>query len=123
MDKLIVIIIGLGIIGLVLWWFFAKRQTQAVQAEDHGTNQTALITVQGGYSPQTIVLKKGVPATLTFLRTDRSACFDEVVLPDFGKKADLPVDTPYDISITPGAAGKFQYSCGMHMFFGDIIVR
>jgi plastocyanin domain-containing protein len=56
-------------------------------------------------------------------RKDASACFDEVVLPDFGIRTKLPVGEPHEITIVPGTVGSFKYTCGMHMFRGEIIVK
>lgn len=124
MDKLIVALGAVTLIALVAWWFFGKRNNQeATKAELTNGKQTVEITVQGGYKPGRIVLKQGIPAELIFVRKDASACFEEVVLPDFGIKTDLPVGKPHSVRINPDKTGDFQYSCGMQMFFGKITVE
>ncbi len=50
------------------------------------------ITVDGGYSPDVIQVKRGQPVTLQFLRRDPSSCLEEVVLPDFGVRERLPLN-------------------------------
>jgi len=118
----IVSLISLVLIGTILWWFFGKHEKTKVNAELANGVQKISITVDGGYKPEIVRLKKGIPAELTFLRKTSSGCFDEVVLPDFGKQAKLPIDKPYVIKINPEKSGMFKYSCGMHMFFGQIEV-
>ncbi len=121
--QILVFLLSLVTIGMIIWWFLGNRQTEAVSAEVVGNLQKVQIIVEGGYKPEVIRLKAGVPAELTFLRKSASSCFDEVLLPDFGKQAALPVNEPYVITIKPDKIGTFTYSCGMHMFFGKIEVR
>lgn len=120
--TLVVLITSLVLIGLILWWFFGKHETSKATAEQANGVQKIEIVVDGGYKPEVIQLKAGVPAEITFLRRTSSSCFDEVLLPDFGKQAKLPVNKPYTLKINPGKQGSFTYSCGMHMFFGKIEV-
>ena len=123
MDKIAVIIAAFVVIGLIIWWFFGKRTIIVVPATRQGDKQTIEITVNGGYTPNVMELEKGVPADIVFIRKDPSACFEEVVLPDFGIRTKLPVNAPYTISINPNEAGEFKYACGMNMFFGKVIVK
>jgi len=123
MDKIIVVIAALGLIGLVLWWFFGKHEASSMVAEQQDNMQLANITVEGGYNPQVITLQRGIPATLTFTRKDPSSCLEEVIMPDFGVQETLPVNAPHEITIQPDKTGEFSYSCGMRMFFGKVIVE
>ncbi len=123
MGQLLVLLGSIILIILIIWWFFAKPAEDAVAAASDGKVQTINITVSGGYTPNRVILNKGVPAKLIFTRQDASSCFEEVVLPDFGIKATLPVNQDYEIEIQPDAAGSYHYTCGMHMFSGEIIVK
>lgn len=123
MNQLIIAAASLGLIGLIVWWFFGKPKAAITNAQASGDSQTAEITVSGGYTPNRIQLQQGVPAKLIFHRQDSSSCFDEVVLPDFGIKTKLPVGQRHTVELTPKAAGSFRYSCGMNMFHGEIIVK
>jgi len=123
MDKIITLISSLAAIGAIVWWFFGKRESPIVEATQETGSQTVQIVADGGYSPRIVNLKQGVPAKLVFLRKDPSSCLEEVVMPDFGVSQKLPVNKNYEITIKPDKSGEFQYSCGMHMFFGKIIVK
>ena len=123
MDKIIVLIGSLGLIAAMVWWFFGKPTTEAVAATGDDMSQTVEIVVDGGYTPRTVTLKKGVPATLVFLRKDPSGCLEEVLMPDFGVSQKLPVNKSYEIVINPYTAGEFKYTCGMQMFSGTVVVK
>lgn len=123
MVQIITLVISLSLIAAIVWWFFGNHKTEAQTAEINEEVQRIEIVVEGGYKPEVITLKQGVPAEVTFLRKSASSCFDEVLLPDFGKQAALKVNEPHIFTFTPKEAGEFTYSCGMHMFFGKIEVK
>lgn len=116
-DKLIVGFGGVAAILFVAWFFFGKK-TQEVAVE-----KQVRITVDGGYSPNSIRVKRGQPVTLQFLRRDASSCLEEVVLPDFGVRQSLPLNQETAVTITPEQAGEFGFSCGMNMYRGKILVE
>lgn len=123
MDNVLVIVVAALLIGFILWWFFGKRQTDSVAADMNDGHQTVEIKVDGGYVPNTVTLKQGVPATLVFNRKDPSACLEEVVFPDFGVHETLPVNRLHEITLDTSKAGEYKYSCGMNMFFGKVVIK
>lgn len=86
-------------------------------------NQEVTVTVNGGYTPNTVVFKQGVPAQIVFDRKDPSGCFSHVVFPDFGINEELPVNEQYPIEIDTSKAGEYQYACGMNMFHGKVVIK
>jgi len=116
--------IAIVIIGVVLiiWWFFIKPKPVVVEATQVGGLQTAKIVVDGGYSPRVIRLKQGVPAKLSFLRKDPSACLEEIIVPEFGIHQKLELNKSYEVTVNPDKPGRYKYSCGMEMIFGTIEV-
>ena len=122
MDKILALLLGAALIGLIGWWFFGDKHDVVVLSERTAGEQSATITVNGGYSPAILSLKVGTPAKITFLRTDPSGCLEEVIMPDFGIAEKLPVNEPFTVTILPKTAGEFTYTCGMRMFSGRIQV-
>lgn len=122
MAELLVLIASLLLASLIIWWFFGKHETSKAEASVVNGVQKIEVIVDGGYKPELVQLKAGVPAEITFLRKSSSSCFDEVLLPDFGQQAKLPVNQPHTFIVQPDKEGVFTYSCGMHMFFGKIEV-
>lgn len=124
MGKIITIIVAVILIGFILWWFFGKHEQAEVKAKQTSSNeQEVKITVDGGYSPETVVLQKGVPATLVFERKDPSSCLERVVFSDFGINELLPQNEEKKIKIDTSKAGEFGYACGMNMFHGKVVVK
>jgi len=113
---------GLVLIGSELWWFlFSKKQ--AKQAESHQGVQELTINVDGGYEPDRVVVKAGLPVRLNFLRRDPSSCLEKVLFPDFHIAADLALDEVTTVEFTPEKPGKYQFTCGMNMFRGAVEVQ
>lgn len=85
--------------------------------------QVVTVNVDGGYKPNKFKLKKGVPATINFNRKDPSGCLSEVLIPDFDVKKKLPLNETISIDINPETAGEYEFTCGMQMFRGKIVVK
>jgi Cu+-exporting ATPase len=114
-DRIAAIGIGTALLVALFVFFFGKRRAVAA-----GSRIT--IVVDGGYSPDLIVAKRGVALTLLFDRRDTGPCTDEIVLPDFRIRRSLPSHATTAIAITPESAGDFPFSCGMNMLHGTIRV-
>jgi len=119
MDKIIVTISGVGLIGLIYWFFFGKKSSFAEATEGQGRVD---IIVEGGYKPQIIKVKKDEEVKLTLLRKDSNSCLEEFILPDFKIKQYLPLNKKVEISFVPKKAGEFGFHCGMNMYHGKVVV-
>lgn len=123
MDIIIVIVGSFLLIGFIVWWFFGKREVTKAEAIMSGDKQTVAVEVNGGYLPNTVVLKQGVPASIVFNRKDTSSCFDQVTFADFGINEHLPINQDYAIDIDTSKPGEYQYACGMNMFHGKVVIK
>ena len=123
MSKLIVLMIGITVVGFIIWWFFGKHEQSTAIADVKADTQSVDIEVNGGYSVETVILKQGVPAVLNFKRLDSSSCLDHVVFPEFGINRELPKGEIETIEIDTSQVGKFQWACGMDMFRGNVIIE
>ena len=118
----ITVLVGAGVlIALVLWYFFGERE--AVAATETAGVQQVRITVKGGYSPDTVVVKQGRPVRLDFYRDETSSCSETVVFGDFGIARDLPAFKTTAVEFTPDRAGEFTWTCGMNMLRGKLVVQ
>lgn len=124
LDLIIILsVVGLAVIGLVAWFLiFWEEKPSLVQVIDHDVQET-LVTVNGGYSPDTIVVQSGKPVRLNFYRIENSTCSQQVIFPDFQKQATL---TPYEripVEFTPEAPGNYDFQCAMGRLHGKLIVQ
>ena len=113
---------GVGLIGLILWYFFGEREKVAAQTGAGGV-QEIKVTVKGGYSPDVIVVKQGKPVRLDFYRDETSSCSEQVVFGDFGIARDLPAYKTTPVEFTPERPGEYTFTCGMNMLRGKLVVE
>ena len=118
-----VILAGAAAVAWVNWYFFLARRRSAAAETREGGAQEVTITVQGGYDPGEVRLKKGIPARLVFDRRETSSCSEEVVFPDFGIRKFLPAFQKTTVELRPDRAGSFDFTCGMSMLRGKLIVE
>jgi plastocyanin domain-containing protein len=117
LDKILVIILGTGMVGLIYWFFFGKKEEILEQADDADT-----IIVEGGYKPSVIYVAKDKPRTLTFIRKDPNSCLEEIVFPDYKIKKYLPLNEQIKITLNPPHV-EGDFHCGMNMFFGKVKIK
>lgn len=117
-----VLVASVAAIGWINWYFFiAGRQAAPAAAGEHG-RQDVLVRVDAGYSPSTVQVEAGRPVRLRFDRADTSGCSEEVVVPAFGIRKFLPTGTVTSVEFTPSEAGTYEFTCGMGMLRGRVVV-
>jgi plastocyanin domain-containing protein len=82
-----------------------------------------MVLVKGGYTPDVIVVEKGKPVRLNFVRTESASCSEMVLFPDFKKSAKLPEGETVAVEFMPDKAGEFEFQCQMGMLRGKLIVE
>jgi plastocyanin domain-containing protein len=119
--TLVVMLGGFALIGLLAWFFFGPRSSRAAQMRGHV--QEIVVTVKGGYSPDVIRARKGVPLRIVFDRKEAGDCSSRVVFPDFRVSKTLAPFARTTLELTPDRAGEFGFACGMNMLHGTLIVK
>jgi len=122
MNVLLVNLGGLGLIALIVWYFWLSSSSVATAAVTAGGVQETRIIVKGGYSPDTIRVEAGRPVRLIFDRQEASPCSERVVLDAFGLSAELPTGNDVPIEFTPTEPGEYEFACQMGMLRGKVIV-
>jgi len=124
MSNFLILIAGIAAIIWVNWYFFlAPKAAVTVTGTRDGGRQEVTITVEGGYSPSVIRVKKGTPVRLWFNRKEKSPCSEEVVISAFGIRRFLKAFEKTPVDLTPLEAGSFEFTCGMSMLRGRIEVE
>jgi plastocyanin domain-containing protein len=121
--QVIVTAVGLLAIAGVTWFFWGPRGEGSAAAVTSTGFQETTILVKGAYDPDVIVVEHGKPVRLTFRREETAACSEKVVFPDFHRQAELPEGQLVPIEFTPEQPGEYEFTCGMGMLRGKIVVR
>ncbi|MDD6419813.1 MAG: cupredoxin domain-containing protein [Lactobacillus delbrueckii] len=119
----LVVLATAALIGLIIWWFFGNFQKSSQQAGLANGRQEGQVVVKGGYEPEVLYLKQGVPAEVTFKMEDKTACLNRLVFSSLGVDKDLSKEKLAKVQIPTDKAGEIDYACGMDMFHGKIVVR
>jgi plastocyanin domain-containing protein len=121
--EVVVTLCGLAAIAWVNWYFFlAGRDGPVAVAGGNGVQRTRVV-VNGGYAPSTIRVEPGRRVRLEFDRQETSGCTEEVVLPEFGIRTYLPAHKITAVEFTPTKPGRYEFTCGMAMVRGTILVE
>ena len=120
-TDLIVVVAAVVLSAGLLWFFFGTRARVQVAAMT-GQAQQATVVVRGGYSPQRIQARAGVPLRITFDRQETGDCTSRVVFPDFAINRALPAYEQTVVELLPERAGEFGFSCRMNMVHGTLTI-
>jgi Cu+-exporting ATPase len=119
--DIVVIAGGLAVTGLLGWFFFGPKKAHA--AAQIGNVQEVTVTVKGGYSPDLVRVRQGVPLRMVFDRQESGECTSRVVFPEFALNRPLAAYARTTVEILPDHPGEFGFACGMNMIHGKLIVE
>lgn len=120
-SEIAVVVGAVALILFVLWYFFGPKKAAAA-AVASGVQEIKVV-VKGGYSPDVIAVKAGIPVRLAFYRDEAASCSEQIVFSDFGIARDLPAFKTTPIEFTPDTPGEYTFACGMNMMRGKLIVE
>lgn len=115
-------VLGLAVIGWVVWYFFLSKRSDEAAATVTGGVQEVHVTIKGGYIPDVIHARPGVPLRVHFRREETSPCSEEVVFPDLGVRKHLPAFETTAVDLPAPAEGTYGFSCAMGMMHGTLKV-
>lgn len=96
----------------------------APEVTPEGVRVVRLQVTREGYTPSPVTVKKGQPLKLIVTRTTDETCATEIIFDDPPVKADLPLNTPVELTLTPQKEGKLVYGCHMEkMVSGALLVE
>jgi len=122
-DKILVTLGGVAAIAFIVWFFWLIKKPGIKAALTSGGYQEAMVLVKGGYTPDVIVVERGRPVRLNFVRTESAACSEMVLFPDFSKSAKLPEGDTVPVELLPDKPGEYEFQCQMGMLRGKLIVE
>jgi len=116
-----VVLVGLALSGILGWFFFGPKKAHS--ATQIGNVQEVMVTVKGGYSPDLVRVRQGVPLRIVFDRQESGECTSRVVFPDFALNRSLSAHGQTTVELLPDRVGDFGFACGMNMIHGRLIVE
>ena len=122
-DSVIVNVVGLVLIAFIVWFFWLVKARGVKAALTSAGYQEQLVLVKGGYTPDVIVVERGKPVRLNFVRQESASCSEMVLLPAFNKSAKLPEGVTVPVEFLPTEPGEYEFACQMGMFRGRLIVQ
>ncbi|HWU36452.1 MAG TPA: cupredoxin domain-containing protein [Candidatus Acidoferrum sp.] len=122
-DRILVDLIGLGLIGFIVWFFWLVKTKGVRAAMTSAGYQEQMVLVKGGYTPDVIVVERGKPVRLNFVRQESASCSEMVLLPAFNKNASLPEGETVAVEFLPKDPGEYEFQCQMGMLRGKVIVE
>jgi len=133
-SAVIVLILGLIMLNRGLAMTGSQYSISAISAKIIGTSQngTGAVLTNGvqevnmnvdasGYSPNSFVIKKGVPVKWNVNVKQLTGCNQELVLNQYGIDRNLKQGLNV-IEFTPDKTGTISFTCGMGMLHGSFIV-
>lgn len=105
---------SLGIFGTGI----AAQQNRVSQVQRY-----EISVLRDSFSPSRVTVKRNLPVELTFIRKSSQSCGTAIVVPSLKIKKDLPLNKPVSIMFVPKENGEVNFSCGMKMLKGAVVVK
>ncbi|MGW8227892.1 MAG: cupredoxin domain-containing protein [Gammaproteobacteria bacterium] len=121
MTPIIINLLGVMLIGLVIYWFWLSTPRKITTASK--TTPIEIRVKDGVYTPAYIETKKGETIRLRFVREDPSPCAAKVIFNSLNKSLELPMHGSAEIELHPEEAGEIDFTCEMQMYRGRLSVR
>lgn len=127
--AVLIIVVGLSTIynswsaaGLPIIVWDDGNNTQQQQTDIATKQDFEIQILNGGYSPNYIKVKKGLPVTLTLVANNIHSCSLAFRIPSLGISKNLKPTDSQVIKFTPQEVGIMPFSCSMGMYRGTIEV-
>ena len=113
---------GVALAIAVNLYFFSPRTATVAAPSAVGGPQVVRIMVRSAYDPARIEVRAGRPVRLVFRREEVAGCSETVLIPEWGIAERLPADQETAVEFTPRTPGEYEFTCGMGMLRGSIVV-
>jgi plastocyanin domain-containing protein len=113
-------VVFIVLIVLVVYWFWLYKPSKAKVVNKGGVID--VVVDNGIYTPASVQTNTGQRLRLRFTRKAASPCASTVVFADFDQSAQLPLNQAVMIELVPKKVGRFDFTCEMGMYRGQLVV-
>ncbi|CAM4450256.1 cupredoxin domain-containing protein [Paenibacillus phoenicis] len=117
-GTLLILLFIVGSIGFL----FRKKKKHHIILSPSGY-QEVKIRVNGKYMPNTIVVQRGKPVRMEFIREEKTAYSELVMFPHYHKSIVLPYGQKAIVELFPNEAGSYRFTSQMGRYQGTMVVR
>lgn len=107
---------GLGLIGLIVWWFWLYQPKQ----KNLLSGELEVLVENGVYEPAHIIVPAHKAFAMRFLRKDPSSCAEQVLFPDLAISSNLALNKTQEIQMPALEPGRYDFHCQMQMYRGQL---
>ncbi|HEX2924221.1 MAG TPA: cupredoxin domain-containing protein [Chloroflexota bacterium] len=123
-STVLLALLSLAVVGTILMIFVPAKGRRGMTASIKADGvQEIEIVVKGRYRPDTVVVRKGVPARLLFNRQEDTPCSERVIFSEFRQERWLAPYATTAIEFTPTRKGDFLFTCARGMYQGRMLVE
>ncbi len=97
---------------------FSGTSNRSQTVTQNGTQQVSINVGSGGYAPNKITVKAGVPVKLTVNTKEVYSCASTFLMKSFNVNLQLGPTDSKTITFTPTQPGEYQFNCAMGMYKG-----
>lgn len=101
----------------------ASPAAPAVATSSPDGTQLVEVKVAADFTPSSFEVQSGKPVRISFVRGNEPSCGDEVVFKELDKRVKIPANATTVVDLTPQQSGSLNFTCGMNMMKGQIVVR
>ncbi len=101
---------------------FKPKSEEKLYTEAPLSQTVEIIVNSGGYSPNYVRVKKGLPVTVKLIGNNAFSCASAFRIPSLGISKNLQANETYTFTFTPQKKGRITFACSMGMYTGVIEV-
>src|SRR5438128_12457431 len=114
-----VVLVGLALSGILGWFFFGPKKAHS--ATQSGNVQEVMVTVKGGYSPDLVRVRQGVPLRIVFDGQESGECSSRMAVTDFALNRSLSAYGQTTAELLPDSAAEDGYGRTTNTFLCELI--